>query len=108
VVVWWSGKSICIFAKFKMAARATAVKQLHTLKHFCNLLNVSHRASSKKNLRPVLGWMMKNVPNIQKGQIICDKCRKTIADFPRSLCKLSSCLFKVRIWHKWKWKLEQF
>jgi hypothetical protein len=67
-----------------MAACATSVKELNVLKQRCNPLNVSHSASSKKNLRPVLDWMIKKVPCIQKGQRICDKCRKTIADLPES------------------------
>jgi hypothetical protein len=28
--------------------------------------------------------MIKKVPSIQKGQRICDKCRKTIANLPES------------------------
>jgi hypothetical protein len=53
---------------FKMAASATSVKELNVLKQPCNPLNVSHSASSKKNL--VLDWMKKIVPSIQKGQRI--------------------------------------
>jgi hypothetical protein len=45
---------ISIFAKFKIAASATSMKELKVLQQCCNSVNVSHSASSKKDLRPVL------------------------------------------------------
>jgi hypothetical protein len=63
-VVLSNAKLIFIFAKFKMAATATSVKELIVLKQCCNPLNIGHSASSKKNLRPVLDWMKKKVPGI--------------------------------------------
>jgi hypothetical protein len=42
---------------------------------------------SRKNLRLVLDWVIKKVPSIQKRERICDKCRKTIANLPKSLGK---------------------
>jgi hypothetical protein len=32
----------------------------------------------------VFDWIIKKVPDIQKGQRMCDKCRKTITNLPRS------------------------
>jgi hypothetical protein len=57
VVVLSNAKSIFILAKFKMAENSTSVKELNVLKQICTPLHVSHSASSKKNLRPVLDWM---------------------------------------------------
>jgi hypothetical protein len=59
-------------------------RELIVLKWFCNPLNVIHIASSKKNLRPVLDWMIKTVHNVQNRQRINDKFRNTIANFLRS------------------------
>jgi hypothetical protein len=83
-VVLSSAKLIFIFAEFKTAASAVSVKELNVLKQCYNPLNISHSVSSKKNLRPVLDCMIKEVPSIQKGQRICDKCRKNIANLPES------------------------
>jgi hypothetical protein len=84
VVVLLRAKLFFIFANFKMAASATSIKELNVLKQCCNPLNVGHTASSKKYVRLVLYWAIKKVPSIQKGQRVCDKCRKTIADLPKS------------------------
>jgi BarA-like signal transduction histidine kinase len=70
VVVLSIVKLIVIFAKFKMAANATIVKELNVLKQCCNPLNVSHSTSFMKNPRPVFDWVIKEVPSIQKGQRI--------------------------------------
>jgi hypothetical protein len=69
-----------------MAASATSVKELNVLKQCCNPLNVSHRTISKKNLRPVLDWMIKkflvfrkdkeSVINVGKLLQICLKALK--------------------------------
>jgi hypothetical protein len=58
-VVLSSARLVCIFAKFKMAASASSVKELNVLKQCCNPLNVIHSASSKKNLRLLLDCMRK-------------------------------------------------
>jgi hypothetical protein len=55
VMVLSSAKLIFTFAKFKITE---SVKELNVLKQSCNPLNVSHSASSKKHLRPVLDWMI--------------------------------------------------
>jgi hypothetical protein len=82
-VVLSSAKLIFIFTKFKMNASATGVKELNVLKQHCYALNVSHSASYKKNLRPVLDGIMKTVPTVQKGQKICNKYRKTLQICPK-------------------------
>jgi hypothetical protein len=61
-----------------MATSATSTKELNVVKHSCNPLNDSHNACSKKNMRPVLDWMIKMVPSIEEGQRICNKCRTTL------------------------------
>jgi hypothetical protein len=38
---------------------AASVKELNVLKWWCNSLIVGHNASLKKNLRHVLGWMIR-------------------------------------------------
>jgi hypothetical protein len=48
-----------------------------------NVMDVSHSSSLKSNLRPVLHRII-NVLNMEEGQGICDKCRKTIANLPTS------------------------
>jgi hypothetical protein len=62
----------------KMAASATTLKDLNVLKQCCNPLNVSHSESSKENLGPLLGSMIKKVPNIQKGQRSVINVRKLL------------------------------
>jgi hypothetical protein len=59
VVVLSSAILMFIFAKFKMVVSATSVKEINVLKRCCNPLDVSHSATSKENLRPVLDWMIK-------------------------------------------------
>jgi hypothetical protein len=44
-----------------MATDATCVKELNVLKQPYNPLNVRHNASSKKNQRPVMEWMIKGL-----------------------------------------------
>jgi hypothetical protein len=83
-VVLSSVKLIFIFANFKIAASATPIKELNVLKQCYNPLNVSCSASSKKNLKPMLDWMIRKVLSVQKGQRVCDKCRKIIAGLPQS------------------------
>jgi hypothetical protein len=61
-----------------MAASATYVKECNVLKQCSTPFNVSHSASSKKNVTPLLDWMMRKVSNVQKGQRICDKLGKLI------------------------------
>jgi hypothetical protein len=78
-VVLSSAKLTFISADIKMAV---SVKELNVLKQCCNPLNSCHSTSFKKNLRPVLEWMIKEVRSIQKGQRICDKGMKTIANLP--------------------------
>jgi hypothetical protein len=59
-------------------------RELNILKQCFNPLNVIHIASSKKNLRPVLDWIIKTVHNVQNRQRINNKCRNTIANVLRS------------------------
>jgi hypothetical protein len=66
-----------------MAATSTSVKELNVLKQCCNALTVSHSASAKKYLKPVLDWMIKkflafrkdkeSVINVGKLLQICPK-----------------------------------
>jgi hypothetical protein len=68
VVVLSSAILMFIFAKFKMAVSATSVKEINVFKRCCNPLDVSHSATSKENLGPVLDWMIKKkAPSMQKG-----------------------------------------
>jgi hypothetical protein len=54
-------------------------------------LNVPKQsASSERNMRPVLDWMIKKVPSIQKAQRTCDK--ENYCKFARKFWKGSSCL----------------
>jgi predicted transcriptional regulator len=73
---------ISLHAKLIIIVSTTA-KGLYVLKECCNPLNVSCSASSKRNLRPVLHCTKKEVSNNQKGQKICNKCRKTTANLPK-------------------------
>jgi hypothetical protein len=84
LMVLSSAKLISIFAKFKIAASSTYNKGQNILKHSCSTLKVSHSASSKKDLRPMLDYMIDKVPSIHKGQRICDKCHETTANLPKS------------------------
>jgi hypothetical protein len=76
VMVLPTAKLICIFTKFKMAANATGVKVLNVLKNtvLIILMLVTCRVPRKR----VLNWVITTVPNIQKGQSICDKHRKVL------------------------------
>jgi hypothetical protein len=50
-----------------MAAGAASVKGLDVLKYCCNLLNVSHNAGSKTNVKPMLECIIKMDSAMQKG-----------------------------------------
>jgi hypothetical protein len=57
------------------------------------IITVTHRTSSKKNLKSVLGM------SIRKGQKISDTCWETTAQLLQVL-EMNSSTFKLRIWHK--------
>jgi len=58
-------------------------RSLNFSRSCCNPFN-SHKTSCKYDLRPVLDWMLKKVPTIQKDQVICSTCRKAIAKRPEN------------------------
>jgi hypothetical protein len=63
-------QNLFVFAEVKMAATAPCIKEPNVLKQYCNPLNICQIATSKKNLRPVLASVIKEVPISQKGQRI--------------------------------------
>jgi hypothetical protein len=77
IILQWFGL-IFIFFKFNMI---TSVKELNVLKQYCNSLNVSHSACSKKSLCwtgrqnsfPAIKNNKKSVKNVQKLLQICSK-----------------------------------
>jgi hypothetical protein len=69
-----------------VAARTTSVRELDVLKWCSDHMNViSHSPSSKKNLRPVLAWMIKKGSLYSERTRISDKCRKITANLTKIL-----------------------
>ena len=45
----------------------------------CNPFNKPGHSYKKKNLRPILPWMLEKFPSLTQGGKICDRCRKQLA-----------------------------
>ena len=55
----------------------------------CNPFNKPGHYSMKKNLRPVLPWMIEVIPSVKAGGKICDGCRKELTPLTVKLDNLS-------------------
>ena len=55
------------------------MEQVQWISMCCNPLNKTGHSSKKKNLRPVLPWMLEKTPSLMPGAKICDSCRKELA-----------------------------
>ena len=47
-----------------------------------NLINLDIYIRKKKNMRPILPWMLEKFPSLTRGGKICDSCRKQLAQIP--------------------------
>ena len=57
----------------------------------CNPFNKPGHSYKKKNLRPILPWMLEKFPSLTRGGKICDSCRKQLAQIPVELNLDESC-----------------
>ena len=55
------------------------MEQVQCMNVCCNPFNKTGHSSKKKNLRPVLPWMLEKIPSLTPGSKICDSCRKELA-----------------------------
>ena len=55
------------------------MNQVQWMNICCNPFNKVGHSSKKKNLRPVLPWMIENFPFLVPEAKICDSCRKQLA-----------------------------
>jgi len=55
------------------------MEQVQWMNVCCNPFNKTGHSSKKKNLRPVLPWMLEKIPSLVPGAKVCDSCRKELA-----------------------------